>query len=111
MNYRMHESDDSGRRRGREEVDLIEIESEPVDRFNTRQNKKLVEEQMEPVEQGTESTLSKKSKKNRPCRMEAEDIPRRFPDEERVLLTGEGEPESFEQAKKHTHNMKWLSAM
>ena len=37
--------------------------------------------------------------------------PRRFPDAEHVLLTDEGEPESFEEAKIDTHNRKWLSAM
>ena len=37
--------------------------------------------------------------------------PRRFPDEEHVLLTDEGEPESFEEAKNNTHSRKWLSAM
>ena len=37
--------------------------------------------------------------------------PRRFPDEEHVLLTDEGEPETFEEAKEDTHNRKWLSAM
>ena len=31
--------------------------------------------------------------------------------EEHVLLTDEGEPESFEEAKDDTHNQKWLSAM
>ena len=29
--------------------------------------------------------------------------PRRFPDEEHVLMTDEGEPESFEEAKENTH--------
>ena len=38
----------------REEVDSIEIESEPVDRFNTRQNREPAEEQRELAEQGTE---------------------------------------------------------
>ena len=28
-----------------------------------------------------------------------------------MLLTDEGEPESFEEAKDDTHNRKWLSAM
>ena len=37
--------------------------------------------------------------------------PRRFPDAEHVLLTDEGESESFEEAKDDTHNRKWLSAM
>ena len=37
--------------------------------------------------------------------------PRRFPDAEHVLLTDGGEPESFEEAKRDTHNHKWLSAM
>ena len=37
--------------------------------------------------------------------------PRRFPDAEHVLLTDEGEPESFEEAKEDTHSRKWLSAM
>ena len=37
--------------------------------------------------------------------------PRRFPDPEHVLLTDEGEPESFEEAKDDTHSRKWLSAM
>ena len=67
---------------------------------------------------GPNPTRTKKSKKNRPCRVKAEDIPlergespERFPDEERVVLTDEGEPESFEEAKNDTHNQKWLSAM
>ena len=37
--------------------------------------------------------------------------PQRFPDEERVLPTDEGESESFEETKNDTHNRKWLSAM
>ena len=37
--------------------------------------------------------------------------PHRFPDEERVLLTDEGEPESIEEAKRNSHYRKWLSAM
>ena len=37
--------------------------------------------------------------------------PRRYPDEEHVLLTDEGEPETFEEAKEDTHSRKWLSAM
>ena len=37
--------------------------------------------------------------------------PRRFPDEEHVLLTDEGEPETFEEEKEDTHSRKWLSAM
>ena len=28
-----------------------------------------------------------------------------------MLLTNEGEPESFEEAKEDTHSQKWLSAM
>ena len=35
--------------------------------------------------------------------------PRRFPDAEHVLLTDEGEPESFEEAKDDNHSRKWLS--
>ena len=38
----------------REEVDSIEIESEPVDRFNTRQNREPAKEQREPAKQGSE---------------------------------------------------------
>ena len=37
--------------------------------------------------------------------------PQRFLDAEHLLLTDEGEPESFEEAKEDTHNRKWLSAM
>ena len=37
--------------------------------------------------------------------------PRRFPDEEHVLLTDKGETKSFEEVKRATHNFKWLSAM
>ena len=37
--------------------------------------------------------------------------PHKFPDEERVLLTDEGDPKSFEEATRDTHNRKWLSAM
>ena len=37
--------------------------------------------------------------------------PRRFLDVEHVLLTDEGEPECFEEAKDDTHSKKWLSAM
>ena len=37
--------------------------------------------------------------------------PQRFSDAEHVLLTNEGEPESFEEAMKETHNRKWLSDM
>ena len=35
----------------------------------------------------------------------------RFPNEEHVLLTDEGEPEIFEKAKRDTHNLEWLSDM
>ena len=38
-------------------------------------------------------------------------LSRTFLDVEHVLLTDEGEPESFEEAKDDTHNCKWLSAM
>ena len=37
--------------------------------------------------------------------------PRRFLDEEHVLLTYKGEPETFDEAKEDTHKRKWLSAM
>ena len=37
--------------------------------------------------------------------------PRRFPDEEHVLLTDEGDLERFEEATRDTHNRKWLSVM
>ena len=37
--------------------------------------------------------------------------PQRFPNEEHVLLTDEGELETFEEAKEDTHSRKWLSAM
>ena len=49
--------------------------------------------------------------------MEAEDIayersfPHRFPNGKPVLLTDNGEPESFEEAKKDTHIRKWLSVI
>ena len=42
-------------RPNREEVDLIEIEGELVDRFNTRQNRDLIEEQRELAKRGIES--------------------------------------------------------
>ena len=48
----------------RQEVDLIGIESEPFDRFNTQQNREPTEEQRESAEPGTESTRTKKSKNN-----------------------------------------------
>ena len=38
-------------------------------------------------------------------------MPRRFLDEEYVLLTDEGEPESFEEAKGDTRNRELLHAM
>ena len=38
-------------------------------------------------------------------------MPQKFPDREYVLLTDEGELESFEEAKKDAHNKKWLHAM
>ena len=38
-------------------------------------------------------------------------VPQRFLEKERILLTDEGEPKIFEEAKKDTHNHKWLSAM
>ena len=37
--------------------------------------------------------------------------PQRFLDAEHVLLTDEGDPENLEEAKKYTHNCKWLSVM
>ena len=40
-----------------------------------------------------------------------EKIPPQISDEECLLLTNEGELESFEEAKRDTHNCKWLSAM
>ena len=37
-------------------------------------------------------------------------VPHRFPDREYVLLTDEGEPESFKEAKGDTNNLEWLHA-
>ena len=37
--------------------------------------------------------------------------PRRFLDAKHVLLTDEGEPESFEEVKDDTHSRKWLTTM
>mgnify|MGYP000246955402 FL=1 len=105
-------------RSNREEVDSIEIECEPVDRFNTRQNRESTEEQREPAERGIESDSDEEVEEEptlpsegRRYPLRERRAPRRFPDEEHVLLTDEGEPESFEEAKNNTHSRKWLSAM
>ena len=45
-----------------QEVNLIETKSEPVDRFNTQQNREPTEEQREPAAQGTESNLDEEVK-------------------------------------------------
>ena len=96
----------------------IENECEPVNRFNTRQNREPAKEHTESTEQGTESNSDEEVKEEptmpNGCRrypVRERRAPQRFPDEERVLLTDEGEPESFEEAKNDTHNQKWLSAM
>ena len=44
-------------RPNRVEVDSIEIESELIDRFNTRQNQEPTEEQGEPTERGNKFDL------------------------------------------------------
>ena len=86
-------------RPNREEVDLIEIEFEPVDQFNTRQNREPAEEQREPAERGIESDSDEEVEeeptvpnKGRRYPLRERRAPPRFLDEERVLLTNEGEP-------------------
>ena len=102
----------------REEVNSIKIESEPVNRFNTRQNREPAKEHTESTEQGTESNSDEEVKEEptmpnegRRYPLRERRAPRRFPNEENVLLTDEGQPESFEEAKNDTHNQKWLSAV
>ena len=102
----------------RREVNSIEIECEPFDRFNTRQNREPAKEHTESTEQGTESNSDEEVKEEptmpNGCRrypVRERRAPQRFPNEERVLLTDEGEPESFEEATNDTHSRRWLSAM
>ena len=42
---------------------------------------------------------------------EREELPKEFLDKEYVVLIDEGEPESFEEAKRDTHIHKWMSSM
>ena len=105
-------------RPNRVEVDSTEIESEPVSRMNSRQNREPTQEEGEPVEQGTEIDSDEEVEEEptvpnggRRYPLRERRAPRRFPDEERVLLTDEGEPENFEEAKEDTHSREWLLAM
>ena len=105
-------------RPNREEVDSIEIKPDLVDRFKTRQNLEPTEEQSEPAEQGIESDSDEEVEEEptmpnegRRYPLRVRRAPQRFLDEERVLLTDEGEPERFEEAKNETHNREWLSVM
>ena len=72
----------------REEVDLIEIKYEPVDRFNTRQNREQAEDKRGSAEQGTESNSDEEFKEGlivpnggRRYPLRERKDPRRFPDE------------------------------
>ena len=60
-------------------------------------------------EEPTEEPVAENQGRRYPLRERR--APRRFPDEEHVLLTDEGDPKSFQEAKEDTHNRKWLSAM
>ena len=82
-----------------EEPTGYEEEAEPVD-------------EAEEAETGTDQDLESDSDEEETLEPVAEGQGRRYPLRERhVLLTDEGEPESFEEAKNHTHSRKWLSAM
>ena len=92
----------------------IEIEPVPVDRSNTRQNRETTDDQGESAERGTEIDSDEEVEDEltvpnagRRYPLREQRAPRRFPDEERVLLTDEGEPESYKEAKKDTHNREW----
>ena len=95
------------------EVGSIEIESEPIDWLNTRKNREPTEEQGEPTKQGIESNLAKEVKEEltvpnggRRYPLRERRAAQKFPDEERVLLTNEGDLESFEEVKNDTHSGK-----
>ena len=75
-------------RPNREEVDSNKIECEPVDRFNTRQNREQAEDKRGSAEQGTESNSDEEVKEEptmpNGCRrypVRERRAPRRFPDE------------------------------
>ena len=105
-------------RPNRMSVKPIEVESEPVGRLNTQQNRELTEEQGEPAEHGFESNSVEEVEEEpivpnggRRYTLRERRAPDRFTDEERVLITDEGELESFEEAMNDTHSRKWLSVM
>ena len=82
-------------------------------------NREPTKEQGELDERGNETESNEEIKEEltasnggqRYALRERRPPPQRFLDEERVLLTDEGEPERFEEAKNETHNREWLSVM
>ena len=68
-------------------------------------------EEAEEAEIGTDQDPESDSDEEEILEPVAESQRRRFPDTEHVLLTNEGEPESFKEGKDDTHSRKWLSAM
>ena len=79
-----------------EEVEDAEIGTDPDPESDSDE-----EQIVEPVSEGQRRRYPLRERR----------APWRFPDAEHVLLTDEGERESFEEAKDDTHRRKWLSAM
>ena len=79
-------------------------------KLQLRQNQELTKEQGELAERGTEIDLAEEDEEEpivsnggRRYPLRERRAPRRFPDEERVLLSDEGDPKSFKEAKEDTH--------
>ena len=84
-------------------------EAEPVDEAEEVETGTDQDPESDSDEEDTLEPVAESQGRRYPLRERR--APRRFPDVEHVLLTDEGEPESFEEAKDDTHSQKWLSAM
>ena len=92
-----------------EEPTGYEEEAEPVDEAEEVETGTDQDPESDSDEEETLEPVAESQGRRYPLRERTP--PRRFPDPEHVLLTDEGEPESFEEAKDDTHSRKWLSAM
>ena len=88
---------------------LTSTQGEPVRRRPLTEHGPESDSDEEPTEEVKQKPIVANEGRRYPLRERR--ALRIFPEKEYVLLTNEGEPESFEEAKKDTHNRKWLSAM
>ena len=79
-------------------------QTEPVDEELEGDTGTGPDPEMDSDEEQTEEPAAEAQGRRYPLRERR--APRRFPDPEHVLLTNEGEPESFEEAKIDTHSCK-----